>query len=171
MIGSALAGLFGKPYTIGELMAIDQGRQGKALQSNVTLEDTFFTLKEEGIASKFKNLFTSNTIKKLYITLKLKVISDTGNPHYVFIQLDPDYSTSGWYGNKVRIYCDCNDFKYRSAYALSKRDSLFENQTTKMALGQALTEAPKRGTNVLCKHGYAALNWLMSNYKNVMSTI
>lgn len=171
MIGSALKNLFGKPYTIGELMSIDQARQGKALQSSVSLVDTFFTLKEEGIASKFKSLFTGNTIKTLYITLKLKVISDTGNPHYVFIQLDPDYSTSGWYGNKVHIYCDCNDFKYRSAYALSKRGSLFDNQFTRISLGQALTEAPKRGTNVLCKHGYAALNWLMSNYKNIMSTI
>lgn len=171
MIGSALKNLFGKPFTVGELMAIDQGRQGKALQSSVTLEDTFFTLKEEGILSKFKSLFTGNTIKTLYITLKLKVISDTGNPHTVFIQLDPDYSTNGWYGNKVRIYCDCNDFKFRSAYTLAKRGSLFENQMTKVALGQAISEAPKRGTNTLCKHGYAALNWLMSNYKSIMSTI
>ena len=171
MIGSALKNLFGKPYTIGELMAVDPERQNKAMQSGVSLVDTFFTLKEEGIASKFKSLFTGNTLRTLYITLKLKVVSDTGNPHFVYIQLDPDYSTSGWYGNKVRIYCDCNDFKYRSAYILGKRNSLFDNQMTRLNLGQAVTDAPKRGTSVLCKHGYAALNWLMSNYKSIMSTL
>lgn len=171
MIGSALKNLFGKPYTIGELMSIDQARQGKALQSSVSLVDTFFTVKEESLAAKIRSFFTGNTVKKLYITLKLKVVSDTGNPHYVFIQLDPDYSTRMWQGNCVRIYCDCNDFKFRCAYSLSRRDSLFDNQHVRIALGQAMTDAPKRGSGTLCKHGFAALNWLMSNYTNVMSTL
>ena len=43
----------------------------------------------------------------------------------------------------------------------------------KLTLGQALTDKPdgKRGTTLLCKHVYAALQWLMTNYDNVMGAL
>ena len=129
MLGeSLLKDLFGSRYTIGELMRIDQGRQDKARGCKVSLMDTFFTIKEESLSGKVKKLFTGkDSVKVFYITLKLAVTGDTGNPHIVFIQLEPDFSMKNWENNKVRIYCDCADFKYRSAYLLDKRDSIFAN--------------------------------------------
>lgn len=172
-MASLLQSIFGKRYTIGELMNIDQGRQGRANNCSVSLVDTFFTLKEEGITAKFAQLFSGNTLKVCYLTLKLKVLSDTGNPHFVFIQLEPDFSRTDWANNQVRVYCDCADFKFRSAYILDKRDSLFVNDWVKLGLGQALTDKPngKKGVTTLCKHSFAALQWLMSNYQNLMNTL
>ena len=175
MLGeSLLKDLFGSRYTIGELMRIDQERQDKARGCKVSLMDTFFTIKEESLSGKVKKLFTGkDSVKVFYITLKLAVTGDTGNPHIVFIQLEPDFSMKNWENNKVRIYCDCADFKYRSAYLLDKRDSIFANDGIKIALGQAISEVPKgkRGVTLLCKHSFAALTWLMNNYTNLMSTL
>lgn len=154
-------------------MNIDSGRQSRAAGCYVTLEDSFVSMKEEGVAAKFRSLFSQNLIKVFYVTLKLKVVSSSGTSHYVFIQLEPDFTSSAWAGNRVKVYCDCADFMYRSAYILNKRDSLFTNAWTKTALGQALTNAPtgNKGTTTLCKHAYAALNWLMANYQTVMSSL
>jgi len=174
MIGSLLSNLFGNRYTLGELMQIDGNRQARAGNCSVSLVDTFFSLKEEGIAAKVKKFFTNmDTVKIYYITLKLAVKSDTGNPHYVFIQLEPDFSLNNWSENKIRVYCDCADFKFRSAYILDKRDSLFKNERIKISLGQALSDAPKgnKGVTLLCKHAFAAINWVMNNYTNIMNSL
>ena len=70
------------------------------------------------------------------------------------------------------IYCSCADFKYRSAYTLDSRGSLFKTTKISAALGSAVNEAPKKlGTTLLCKHSYAALVWLMNNYRSVMKSI
>ena len=75
--------------------------------------------------------------------------------------------------NLVEIYCDCADFKYRSAYILNQRGSLFLTDRIRNNLGAALTETPKKGakTSFLCKHSYAVLTWLISNYTGIMRTI
>ena len=66
--------------------------------------------------------------------------------------------------------CDCKDFMYRSAYELNRRHSLFLNDKTTASLGSALTIAPKRQSgSLLCKHAYAALQWLINNYSIVLS--
>lgn len=170
VLGSVLKNLFGKRYTISELMTIDEGRQNRANNCSVSLTNIFYSVKQESVIGKFKSLFATNNIKVFYITLKLKVKSDTGNSHNVFIQLEPDFTMHDWKNNRVRIYCDCADFKYRSAYILDKRDSLFANDWIKMALGQATTDIPtgKKGVTTLCKHAYAAVTWLSTNYEKIM---
>lgn len=155
-------------------MNIDKARQLRAAGCVPNLVKTFHTIKQEGVLDKFKSFVTGKTsIKVYYITFKFEVTSDTGNTHTVFIQVDPDFSLKNWSANRVKIYCDCADFKYRSAYILDKRSSLFTTTKIKTALGQAMTEVPtgKKGTTLLCKHSFAALSWLMGNYANVMKTI
>lgn len=168
-----LKNLFGKPYTIGELMKIDQGRQARAAGCTVSLVDTFYTLQEETPLAKFKSLFTKNTIRTFYITLKFVVKSDTGNGHEVFVQIDPDFSMTDWQNNRIKIYCDCADFMYRSAYILDKRDSIFANNSIKARLGAALTDIPKgkKGVTLLCKHSYAVVLWLSNNYNKIMKDL
>jgi hypothetical protein len=170
---SLLNNIFGERYTLSELMNIDGQRQTKAGMCSVSLVNTFLTLKEETLADKFKKFFNKMNIKVAYLTLKLNVTSDTGNTHTVFIQLDPDYDASNLMGNKIRVYCDCPDFKYRSAYLLGKRDSLFSNDHTQIRLGAALTDIPKgkKGVTLLCKHSFAAIQWLFSNYTHVMKSL
>lgn len=172
-MASILSSIFGRPYTIGELMSIDATRQQKAASCNVILDGTFHELKQEGLIDKFKSKFLNiPTINTYYLILQFKVISDTGNSHKVFIRLDPDFTLKNWSSNRVKIYCDCKDFKFRSAYTLEKRGSLFRTSKINMQLGSSLTDAPKKHkTSLLCKHAFAALSWLMNNYSSIMQTV
>lgn len=162
-----------KHYTVGELMAIDSVRQDKAGKSTVKFERVFHEVRKITLLDRFKAFFGGkSTIQNYKVIFKFTVTSDTGNKHIVFIRLDPDFDMTNVNGNRVDVYCDCADFKYRSAYLLNKRDSLFKNSSTTAALGSAINEAPKKATTtILCKHSYAALSWLVKNYSNIMKTI
>ena len=166
--------LFTKQYTIGDVMNIDSGRQERASGCTVNLIKTFHELKEESVLEKFKALVLGRgTVKKYYVTFKFEVTSDKGHKHFVFIRTAPDFDLTKWKSNKVKIYCDCADFKFRSAYLLNQHDALFLTSKIQGALGPAVSDAPrgKAPTSLLCKHGYAALNYLVNNYSNIMKTI
>lgn len=163
-----------RQYTIGDIMNISADRQGKAGQCQVNFIRTFHELKPENILDKFKALFLGRgVVRGYYVIFKFSVMSDTGHAHTVFIRVDPDFNLQDWSNNKVQIYCDCSDFKYRSAFVLNQRNSLFLTDKIKIALGAAMTDAPKGKTSpsLLCKHGFAALSWLVQNYASVMRTI
>ena len=159
-------------FTIGELTSIDQARQTKAASCKVKLVRTFHVLKKESLLDKFRSAFLGKrNLLIYYLVFKFRVVSDTGKIHYVFIKADPDFSLTGWNHNRVQIYCDCADFQYRSAKTLKSRDSLFENIHLK------IPDTPTKGVRrhvtptLLCKHAFAALSWLKSNYKEVMRTV
>lgn len=169
-----MAALFNKQYTIGDLMNIDGTRQTKASNCSVELIKTFHELKNASIVAKFRSFIGGRSIvPAYYVIFKFNVISDTGKKHTVFIRTDPDFNLRNWASNKVQVYCDCEDFKYRSAYTLNQHKSLFLNDKTKVSLGASMIDAPKRKslTSLLCKHSFAALNWLVNNYANVMKMI
>jgi hypothetical protein len=158
--------------TLGELMNIDATRQGKAGSCSVELVKIFHELKPESIPDKIKSSFGGRSIVQIYyVVFKFSVTSDTGKKHTVYIKTTPDFDLVNWENNRAFVYCDCEDFKYRSAYTLNSNNALFENDKTKLSLGPALTTPPKRTPSLLCKHAYAALNWFVSNYSNLMKTI
>lgn len=144
-VGSVLGGLLGgKQYTIGQLMNIDSARQNRASTCNVKLVDTYHELKQETLLDKFKSLFTKSIVPIYYVTFKLQVTSESKHSYYVFIKTSPDFSLTGWSDNKVKIYCECADFKYRSAYTLEQHGSLFKTSKIQSSLGQATSDAPKK---------------------------
>ena len=158
--------------TLGELMNIDAGRQTKAASCSVELVKIYHEVNSESIPDTIKaNFGGHNTINIYNIIFKFIVTSDTGKKHVVIIKTNPDFDLGHWENNIAEIYCDCEDFKYRSAYTLGGSKSLFENDKTKLSLGPALTTPPKRTTSLLCKHAYAALKWFVSNYANLMKTV
>lgn len=167
--------IFNRQYTIGDLMNIDQGRQERAGQCTVELIKTYHVLKEESLLEKFKKFFLDpdKVIKTYNVIFKFEVTSGKGSKHKVFIKTSPDFNLNAWQNNKVQVYCDCPDFKYRSAYELNKHNSVFLNNSTSVKLGQALTDKPKEGhqTTLLCKHLFAAVQWLINNYANIMKTM
>jgi hypothetical protein len=167
--------LFGKrPFTIGELMNIDYGRQERSQTCTVELEGTYHQLQPETLADKLRSFFTGKThLLGYFLILKLKVTSLGKEPKTVYIKLNPDFNLNRWESNRVKIYCNCPDFKYRSAYILNERKSLFLNDKTKTELGPSLTDSPKKGakTSFLCKHAYAALSWLVNNYPSIMRSV
>lgn len=172
-IGSILGSIFGSQYTIGKLMNIDSGRQERAELCSVKLIKTYHELKRESIVDKFRSLIGRPVVRMYYVIFKFEVTSNTGNNHTVVVRLNPDFNLNDWENNKVKIYCDCNDFKYRSAYLLNKNDSLFVNDKVSTSLGEAMLNSPKgkSKTTLLCKHSFIVLRWLISNYPSIMRTI
>lgn len=170
MFGSVVSSLLGSQYTIGELMQIDAGRQERAAKCKVSLTRIYRELKKESILDRFKAFFMAKPVVTMYyLIFKLSVVSETGNRYTVYIRTNPDFSTVNWRNNKVRVYCECADFKFKSAYALSQRDSLFLTNSTIVKLGAAIKEPPRKvNPTLLCKHSFAAINWLVNNYQGLM---
>ena len=158
-------------YTLGSLMTVDKNRQSKADLCTVELLKTYHEITQEPVPDKLKSKL-GNIINRHRIVLSFKVTSDTKKEHLVFVRLNPDFNNN-WSGNEVEIYCDCFDFKFRSAYLLNQEKSLFLTNRTKLALGSAVTEKPKTktATSLLCKHAYAVVKWLSSNYASVMKFV
>lgn len=154
-------------------MMIDSGRQERASSCQVILERTYHELKKATILDKFKSFFSSSSglINSYYVIFKFKVISASGKTHKVIIKTCPDFDLINWENNRAWIYCDCPDFKYRCAYILNQHDSLFLTDKIKIALGQSITDKPKRRVTLLCKHSFAAVQYLISNYSSIMRTI
>ena len=159
-------------YTLGDLMNIDATRQSKANMCTVELVKIYHELEPESILDKFKSYFGGrNMLNTYHVVFKFLVTSDTGKQHTVFIKTNPDFDLMNWDDNKAQVYCDCEDFKYRSAYTLENSESLLLNDRTKLSLGPAVTTPPKRSPSLLCKHAFAAVKWLIGNYSNIMKTI
>lgn len=161
--------------TLGDLMNVtDQNKVMKAGLCNVELENIYHDIEQVSLIDKIKNFFLGrNTVNIYHITFKFKVVSDTKDTHTVFIRIKPDYNLNNWTNNPAQVYCDCESFKYQSAYLLNQYNSLFLNDKTRIALGPAITQAPKNmaRTSTLCKHSLAAVNFLVNNYANIMKTV
>lgn len=166
--------IYGRQFTLGELMSIDYKRQERAGGCDVQLMDVFHELKPETLLDRFRLMFAigKNTVQTYYLIYKFKVISETGKQYIVVIRCNPDFDLDRWDSNRCQVYCECADFKYRSAYFLQRRKSLFVNDRTKTNLGSAMTNAPtKQSPTLLCKHAFAAVQHLINNYSSYMKTV
>lgn len=160
--------------TIGELLNIDEVRQAKAYGCSVQLVGTYHELKREGIIDKFKSFFLGKpNLLMYYIIFKLKVTSESGHQHTVILRLDPDFDLTKMMSNRIQVFCTCPDFMYRSAWSLNRKKALFTNDRVKLELGEALSTAPKAKAklSIICKHTFAAINWLLNNYTYLMRGI
>lgn len=174
LLGGILGKLTGKQLSIQEIMNIDEGRKDRASECVVRLTKVYHVLKEESIMDKLRSVFFGKTVLKIYyLVFKFEVTSKTGSTYNVIIQTSPDYDIRGWKNSKCKVYCECKDFQFRSAYLLGKNNTLFLSDRIKIKLGLALTQAPKdkTPTTLLCKHSMAALQYLVNNYQNIMKTI
>lgn len=174
-MASILSNLLSKSYTISDLMSIDAGRQERAGNCSVSLVETYHEIQKESILDKFKRLFfrDKSSMNVHYVIFKFKVNSDTGSEHTVIIRTHPDYAGTEGLSNQVQIYCTCRDFQFRSAWILNQRKSLFRSDSVDTRLGRAITEKPKSTTtkSLLCKHAFAAINYLSNNYSYIMKSL
>lgn len=151
---------------------VEQERQKKAQGCSVVLVDTFHTLEDKPISDEFKSSFANkNTLLTYYITFKFEVTSaNSKTAHKVFIQVNPDFDLRYWEGNKCKVACDCEDFKYHSVYYVKQYDSLFITDRLSVIYSQSLSQPPRSGS-LACKHCVAAINYLVNNYQALMKSI
>lgn len=150
---------FNKQITVKDLINIDEGRiERSGNLEKVELDDVYYFVKEETWLDKFTNFFKNKPKEIFYDVFKYKVKSDSGKEYTVFIEIPPNFDYHKFLSNRVQVFCDCPDFKFRAAYNLSKKDNVYLNDDIREHLGIALTEPPTKviPTNI-CKHIYAAI--------------
>ena len=158
--------------TIGELMKIDPGRIGKAGECDVQLVKTFHELKQKSLLDRFKSWFGGKAVVNSYhVIFKDTGTSTSGKTYTVLIRSNPEKKKKNWEDNDCKIFCGCPDFKFRSAYWLYQKGALFVNNRIRIEVGLAITDKQKSKKSNLCKHSYAAHQWLVKNYANIMKTI
>lgn len=175
MDSGILGSLFKRRWSIKDLTDIDETRQSKAASCIVNHIETFHEIQKETLLGKFKRFFHRDraTINIYYVVFKFSVASTSGSMNTVYIRTQPDFNNTEFLNNKVQIYCSCKDFMYRSAWVLKQHESLYRSIETDAKLGSALSDAPKSTTktSILCKHAYAALRYLATNYSTLMRNL
>lgn len=147
------------------LLKIDEGRIDRSRDIKVILSWTrMLTTPRKGFWSKLWG-FIKNEPYIITTLLKFECTNvKSGSKYNCYLEMDPVNSRSKLLQAKVKIFCSCNDFKYRSAYILNKENNLFHAPAIDKHLGIALTEAPKIVvTTNICKHLYAVINYVRNN--------
>ena len=153
-------GILGKSWGLSDMLASDPSRGAKANACTVQFLGKQYILSSETLPDNLRNTLKRSQVGTYYIVFKFLVTSETGHTHKVYIQTLPVADLSG----PAKVYCDCNDFKFRCAYVLGQHGSLLRSPKTDSKLGEAVTTAPKSlsGT-ALCKHALAAVQELLRN--------
>ena len=109
----------------------------------------------------------------LWVEFSFSVMSnESGKSYPIKIRLQYDPYQELIRKGKIQVYCGCPDFKFNSAYELNRHGALYRSEETDIKLGPSITTAPKRQRKgALCKHSYAAVRYLMENYKTLMSYV
>ena len=173
-MNSILSNIFNRKWTISDIMSADASRQQKSAGCSVMPLDTQIELVREGILDKFKRFFTRNkaVMNVMWVIFKFSVTSDTGHNHEIIIRTQFDPNGNLYTNNFVQIYCSCPDFKFKSAWQLGQHSALFRSDRTELKLGPAITNSPRRpSVTILCKHAFAAVNYLVNNYSYLMRNV
>lgn len=161
--------LFYKTFKVSDLLDIDEGRMDRSRDLICRLDNVYNILREDTFFEKLKNLFRSKKPKMFYKVFKYHIISNSGQSYTVFIKVAPSFNIKNFMDNKIEVFCQCADFKYRVAYMLNQRDNLFRNPNIDAHLGIALTTKPTQvETSHLCKHVYRALMEFRLNINNLI---
>ena len=145
---------------LNDMISSDPGRNQKAGACTVQFLGKQYILGTETLSDKLRNTLKRSQVNTYYIVFKFLVTSETGHTHKVYIQTLPVSDLSG----PAKVYCDCNDFKFRCAYTLEQNGALLRAPKTEAKLGEAITTAPKRQSGtLLCKHAIAAIQELLRN--------
>jgi len=153
-------GILGKSWGLSDMLASDPARGARASACTVQFLGKQYILGSETLPDKLRNTLKRSQVGTYYIIFKFQVTSETGHTHKVYIQTLPVADLSG----PAKVYCDCNDFKFRCAYVLEQHGSLLRSPRTDSKLGEAVTTAPKsQSGTALCKHALAAVQELLRN--------
>lgn len=148
-----------------DLLDIDKERINRSADISVDTEYSKILLtKRKGLFSKLAGLLK----REPYIATRLVKFTCTNvkskNTYTCFIEFEVIDDKSKLLKSRVKVFCTCNDFKYRAAYILNKDNNLFVVPSTEKYLGIAMTEPPRLvKPTTLCKHLYAVVDYIQDN--------
>lgn len=145
-----------------DLLNIDKGRLARAADIDVELSSSTLVLTEASnkIVRWFRKLFKMPKIAR-FVHVFTCTNRTNGNVNKVVLEVPPVANINELLHSKVRLYCSCGDFMFRSAYYLNKTGNLFLNSTTTARLGEAISTQPTKVSTVKsCKHIAAVAKWL-----------
>lgn len=148
-----------------ELLEIDQERIKRSEDIKVIHEWTnVIQYDRKSLASKIWGFLTwsPKIINKL---LRFRVVNKkSGSEYVVYLEISPKRSFNKILSSRVKVFCKCDDFKYRAAYILNQDKNLFRAPVIDKHLGIALTEKPRVvKTTTMCKHIYAVIDYVKDN--------
>lgn len=159
-----------KTLKLGDLLNIDKSRVLRSKDLKISSIKLYSTVDDpKSLIKRFLNLIFKNKFKILSRVIKYNITNTkNGRSHFVIIKV-PMHIDNNVLSQDVKIYCDCEDFKYRSAWLLNKNDNLFLNKKYEKALGIAITTQPmKLQPEIGCKHVYKAIEDIVDNYKKYL---
>lgn len=120
-----------------------------------------------------KILGTKDTLV-VYIVLHFSIKGSTGKVYNIKIKFPyrRNMDKENLFNIPARVYCECADFKYRSAYVLNRIGNIYTNPKIENNLGIALTKAPKvtnpEQLEFVCKHTIKVVSRLNTNIRDYL---
>lgn len=151
------------------MLNIDEGRIQRSSSILVKLEwSKMLATPRKGFWNKLWGIIK----REPYILTNLLRFSvkntDSGSVYSIFLELEPKAKFSELINSKVKVFCSCNDFKFRSAYILNKENNLVLFDAIEKHLGIAIKEKPRVvNPSKMCKHIFAVISWIKSNYNKL----
>lgn len=155
---------------VKDILDIDEGRLSRAKDIQVTLLKTYPLYSEPSnkIIKWLRRLFQRPyiiTYAYLFQTVNVK----SSSTYKVIIEIGPQNDYRRVLNSEAKIYCQCADFKFRSAWVLNHTDNLFLNKNIETELSVALDQKPTNmnNTTTSCKHIVAAFGYIKRNFKDL----
>lgn len=150
--------------TIKKILETDKGRTDRSHQCFPSVVGIHTVIEKE--IPFLKRLLMWFKRERVYF-YKVIVFKVAPTDRTVVIQLCPNFSFSRFINQKIKIYCSCEDFLYRSAYFNAESDSLFVNASNRDKLQYAIDNHPEIDVTTSCKHVLACVRYIYTNYEKM----
>lgn len=150
---------------LAELIQIDKDRIKRSEDIKVELKWNKIVTYNQNLFKKFWRIITRRNIVLVHNLYKFEVTNKSnGNVNILYLEIEPQKSLNKIMSSRVKVFCQCADFKFRSAYILNQEDNLFRSPKLDEHLGIALTVPPtKIIPTPVCKHVYAMIDYVRNH--------
>lgn len=155
-----------------KLLDVDNGRLARSRDIQVKfIWGKMLTTPRKGFWSKLLGIIKNEPYIVTNLAKFKAINKKSGNEYICYLELKPANSYTKLLKSEAKIFCSCNDFKYRSAYVLNKENNLFTAPAINEHLGIAVSEKPRIVIPTpMCKHLVAVVDFLRNNLNKLNLT-
>jgi len=146
-----------KPLNVNQMiLRTNYKRRQKAKDMQVSLKDRSYYLKQLSLAQHIIGFFRKKKVNTVFLLAEFEVLNLT-NHRKKKVYIDIPYSRlmteKKVKESNMKVYCSCEDFKYRFAYWLNQDKNCIRDTAIDEHLGIALTQKPVITSEAMfCKH-------------------